>query len=226
MTILTNYDLLLFDLDGLLVNTEELHCTAYAEMCAKHQMKFPWDFSRYFQIAEKGGTEIRDELYKALSELYKLQPDWAVLYEEKRQALFALAETSVIPLMPGVEHLLMQIQEIPRAMVTHSPRRLVESFARAQPILNTIPTWFCREDYTHAKPSPDGFITAIKAFGSPKRVLGFEDAVRGVEALKAAGADAVLVGHPDPKTRLFWQKQGVIVIDRIDEILLGVKDFH
>ncbi len=215
------YDLLLFDLDGLLVNTEELHYRAYAQMCKNRGYHLPWDFPSYFRIAERGGKGIQEELYKSCPDLYRKEPDWSILYEEKRAQLYQLAKTEAVPLMKGVEKLLLEVEKrnIPRAIVTHSPRKLVEDFAFKQPILKSIPTWFCREDYLNPKPSPDGFMKAIHHFGSPKRVLGFEDAVRGIEALQACGVDSVLVGHPDPVTKLLWKDRGVLVIDRIDDIL-------
>lgn len=223
MDIFSSYDLLLFDLDGLLIDTEHLHCRAYAQMCAKRGVQFPWDFPAYFRIAEKGGTAIRDDLYRACPDLQAQEPSWAVLYEEKRQALYALAESEPVTILPGVERLLMLLAErdIPRAIVTHSPRKLVEAFALQQPILCSIPVWFCREDYVHPKPHPDGYNVAIRYFNSPKRVLGFEDAVRGVQALLEAGADAVLVGHPEAETRAYWEGRGVRVIDQVDEVVSG-----
>ncbi len=196
-------------------------------MCAKRGVKIPWDFNRYFQIAEKGGTLIRDTLYAEFSELYAQEPNWAVLYEEKRKALYAIVEGEKAKLLPGVEHLLTVLAErnIPRAIVTHSPRKLIEDFALNLPILKTISVWVCREDYKLPKPNPDGYLKALELFHHPKRVLGFEDAVRGIEALQSAKIPAVLVGHKDSATRAFWKSRGVIIIDRVDEIL-GIKDLN
>ncbi|MBS0655353.1 MAG: HAD hydrolase-like protein, partial [Verrucomicrobia bacterium] len=56
---ISHYQLFLFDLDGLLVNTEETHYRAYARMCRDRGFTLPWDFPAYFRIAQSHSDAIR-----------------------------------------------------------------------------------------------------------------------------------------------------------------------
>jgi beta-phosphoglucomutase len=190
------YQLFLFDFDGLLVNTEELHYQAYQKMCEKRGYKLPWSFSRYSLAAHYHSTGLRDQVYAEFPELHAKEPDWSVLYAEKKQALIDLLEEGNAALMPGVAELLMALQKanIKRCVVTHSPIPLITLIREQNPLLNTIPHWITREDYTHPKPDPECYQTAIKRLAEPRdRVIGFEDSPRGLTALLGTDAQAVLV---------------------------------
>jgi HAD superfamily hydrolase (TIGR01509 family) len=220
MAPLHSYDLVLLDLDGLLVDSEQLHWKAYKYMCNARGFPFPWDFTTYFKIAEQGGTAIQDQLYAALPALFDKEPDWTILYQEKREALYKIAANEPVDLMPGVSDFLKVLEKFktPRAIVTHSPRALVELLAKQQPILYTIPTWICREEYSRPKPDPEGYLVALSKFPAVKRVIGFEDAERGVAALKAAGIMAVLVGHSVPQ-KILEKYPGAVAFARISDAL-------
>jgi len=64
--------------------------------------------------------------------------------------------------------------------------------------LATIPHWITRYDYTHPKPHPECYETAIDKFAkADDRIIGFEDTVRGLRALQATRALPVLICHPE-----------------------------
>lgn len=220
MAPLLSYDLILLDLDGLLIDSEQLHWKAYQKMCNDRGFLFPWDFPAYFRVAEQGGTAIQDRLYAALPTLFDKEPDWTILYQEKREALYKIAAEEIVPLMPEVAQFLTFLQQcnIPRAIVTHSPRALVELCAQQQPILYTIPVWICREEYSRPKPDPEGYCVALKRFPDAKKIIGFEDAERGIVALEQAGIIPVLVGHKSSQDVL-KRHPDTIVLNTIGESL-------
>ena len=81
-----------------------------------------------------------------------------------------------------------------RCVVTHSPQTLVDVLRKQHPILNTIPHWITRHDYTQPKPHPEGYLMAIKRFaGANDQIIGFEDTPRGIEALMQTTALPVLI---------------------------------
>jgi beta-phosphoglucomutase len=189
------YQLFLFDFDGLLVNTEELHFLAYKRMCAARGLDLDWDFNRYCQAAHYDAHLLRDHLYTHFSNLKLQEPNWDVLYAEKKQAICDLLQEGV-HLMPGVTHLLQALQtaNIKRCVVTHSPTELVNLVRKQNPILDTIPFWVTREQYSQPKPNPECYLKAIDLLAKPhERVIGFEDTPRGLNALLGTRAKPVLI---------------------------------
>ncbi len=191
-----NYQLFLFDFDGLLVNTEELHYHAYQQMCANRHITLPWDFKRYCQAAHYDSDGLRVQMYDACPELGKQEPDWRVLYKEKQAIMQELLKSGKASLMPGAEPLLLALQQhrINRAVVTHSPSPLINILREQLPILKTIPHWITRECYSQPKPHSDCYLEAIRLLANPDdRIIGFEDTPRGMTALLGSTAQPILV---------------------------------
>lgn len=216
------YQLFLFDFDGLLVNTEELHFLAYKKMCASHGFRLDWDFETYCQAAHYSSETLRDRIYAQFSDLKVQFPQWEPLYAEKKQALMDLVNNGTVHLMPGAERLLRELQEanIKRCVVTHSADDLVSAIRRQIPVLDTIPDWITRHDYTHPKPHPECYLKAIERFGeNGDKIIGFEDTPRGVKALMSTKAQVVMVSRVKyPEIPLFM-KHGVIHFSSLDAIL-------
>lgn len=218
---INQYQLFLFDFDGLLVNTEELHFFAYKKMCALHGFKLDWDFDTYCQAAHYSAEALRDQIYGQFPELKAQFPDWKVLYAEKKQALMDLVANGTVHLMPGAERLLKALEKanIKRCVVTHSPDDLVNAIRRQIPILDTIPDWITRHDYTHPKPHPECYIKAIEKFAhNGDRIIGFEDTPRGVKALMPTQAQAVMISRVRYPEIPMFMKHGVLHYPSLDAI--------
>ncbi|WP_228840642.1 HAD family hydrolase [Candidatus Protochlamydia phocaeensis] len=195
-----HYQLFLFDFDGLLVNTEHLHYQAYLRMCAQRGFTLNWSFQRYSDAAHHQPTALRDQIYAEFPALQAQEPNWSVLYEDKKRAFLALLQEGAAQLMPGVHSLLLALQQadIRRCVVTHSPLAVIQTIREQNPILDTIPYWITREDYTHPKPHPECYQLAIKRYArEDDRIIGFEDSPRGLNALLQTPAKAVLICPPD-----------------------------
>lgn len=219
---ISNYQLFLFDLDGLLVNTEELHYRAYVRMCEGRGFQLPWDFSTYFRIAQSDSDAIQRHMYSQFPDLHRQEPRWSVLYEEKKRAFLDILTSEPSPLLPGVEELLSVLAErkVKRAVVTHSARAFVAEIKRQNPVLDTIPNWFCREDYALPKPNPDGYLKAIDALAAKDdRIIGFEDSLRGMKALMATRAMPIFVNAIDEETCRMFAGQGIRVFRTLEEFL-------
>ena len=191
-----DYQLFLFDFDGLLVNTEEIHYLAYKRMCRANGFDLKWSFDRYCQAAHYRAEGLRDQVYAELPGLKAKESDWQVLYGQKKEAMVNLIKEGAIHMMPGAAALLNALKEanISRAVVTHSPTELIQEVRKQNPILDTIPVWITREDYTHPKPHPECYLNAIKKLGQPNdKIIGFEDTPRGLMALMGTNAQPVLI---------------------------------
>jgi beta-phosphoglucomutase len=193
---LRQFDLFLFDFDGLLVNTEEIHFLAYKKMCAHYGIDLVWDFNRYCQSAHYKSDKMRQDLQVEFPALFSIEPHWDVLYAKKKEIVLDLLFHGSVHLMPGVEKLLCALKEenIPSCVVTHSANELIAVVRSKNPVLNTITHWVTREHYHYPKPNPECYFKAIEMISSSSdRIVGFEDAPRGVEALLHTRVKPVMI---------------------------------
>lgn len=187
------FQFFLFDFDGLLVNTEHLHYQAYVNMLQDQGIALDWSFSQFCAVAHLNATALKEALYAAFPQLH---PDWDFLYAQKKKAYLELLATGKVELMPGAKELLEALEKasITRCVVTNSLREQIDWIRSHIPVLQTIPHWITREDYSQAKPDPEGYLKAIQLYGkSGDRIVGFEDSVRGIQALKQTPALPVLI---------------------------------
>lgn len=216
-----DYQLFLFDFDGLLVNTEELHYRAYIQMCAQRGFNLTWDFVRYSVAAHHSAEGLRDQIYAEFPDLQVMEPNWKVLHKEKNQAFMELIRQGPVPLMSGVAQLLyaLQAENIPRCVVTHSTKELIDLIRQKHPLLDTIPYWITREDYTQPKPHPEAYQTAIARFSKPgDAIIGFEDSPRGFSALQQTVAKPLLICPTDSPYLPRMLAQGVKHYPTLDAI--------
>jgi len=188
-----NFDLFLFDFDGLLVNTEPLHHEAYVRMLAAEGLRLNWSLEDFCSVAHRNATALKEALY---AQFPNLDPDWKRLYAAKKQAYEEVIATAEIELMPGVEKLLQHLaqRDARRCVVTNSFYPQIAAIRNNSPALQTIPHWITRENYVNPKPDPECYLQAIARFGRPNdRIIGFEDSARGLQALKGTPALPVLI---------------------------------
>jgi beta-phosphoglucomutase len=196
-----DFDLFLFDFDGLLVDTEKLHFAAFRQMCRERGWALDWDMDRYEKEAHQTSQGLKDATYREFPPLLEQEPDWDRFYARKKKIYEEILRVEKIDLLPGVSELLEALKkaEKRRCVVTNSTKEHVDIVRKRIPILDSIPLWVTREDYRDAKPSPEGYLKAISLVGkSGDRIIGFEDSVRGLKALLAAKVKAVAVCSKDP----------------------------
>lgn len=184
-----NYDLILFDFDGLLVNTEELHYQAYMDLLAELGAPMKWSFPEFAAIAHTSSTGLREAIEPYVA-------DWPAFYQAKKEHYMELLEEGELELMPGALQMLELVREKKHAVATNSTRAQIERIRKALPELESIPLWVTREDYKQAKPAPDAYLTAMEKLGGGS-AIGFEDSLRGLQSLQAAKVEPILICPPD-----------------------------
>jgi beta-phosphoglucomutase len=191
-----NYQLFLFDFDGLLVDTEYLHFVSYKQMCSRHGYEMNWDFQRFCREAHGKVMGIFEAIKREFPQIFENGLNKEALYEEKKAIYAEMLKNTHLELMEGASNLLTLLAEkgIKRAVVTNSPREHVGIIKESLPVLKSIPLWVTREDYSNPKPSPEGYLIAIRKLAEPgDRIIGFEDTLKGLKALLAAGVEGILV---------------------------------
>lgn len=191
------FQLFLFDFDGLLVNSEPLHYQAYMNALRKRGVEINWGFARFCKLAHLNDRALREEICAYAPSLAE---DWPSFYADKRRAYEEILAAGQVELMPGVEPLLQALAkaDIRRAVATNSPRAQTDVVKQRIPLLQSIPLWVTREDYVKSKPDPECYLQAIQKVGKQgDRIIGFEDSVRGLEALRRTPALPILICPAD-----------------------------
>lgn len=215
-----DYDAIFFDFDGLLVNTEHLHFEAYRHMLLQNDVSFPWDFPTFASVAHKSSTGLRKMITAHAPELVD-RKGWDTLYDEKKACYQALLKQGCLELMSGAEEMLNCVKEanITHCVVTNSTKEQVELIQEHLPVLKQIPLWVTREDYANPKPAPDGYLKAIELLQAKGKMLGFEDALRGIRSLQGAKIDPILICPSDHPQMEEASQEGLTYFPSFNEIL-------
>jgi beta-phosphoglucomutase len=185
----------IWDVDGTLVDTAELHFRAWVELATTINKPFTRaDFAATFG---RRNPEIIRALFDARAD------DQTVLDlgERKERIYRAAAEREGISLLPGVRELLDGIRVLgwKQAVGSSAPRANLDLILTVTGTAADFAAVVAAEDTTRGKPDPQVFQVAAAKLGVPaKQCVVFEDAVAGVEAAKAAGMKCVavrFVGH-------------------------------
>ena len=216
-----NFDLFLFDFDGLLVNTEYLHYLAYINMIKNRGYDLDWDFETFCSIAHTSQEGLRLEIYKKFQKLYEEASIWDLLYDEKKVEYLSLLQSANVELMPGVYQLLTILKDKNKksCVVTNSLREHIDIVLKNNPILNNINNWVTREDYKEPKPSGECYFKAIDLYGKKgDRIIGFEDTIKGIKALSKTHSKCLLINTDEKLNDRFLIGRGVLHVDSFEAI--------
>ncbi|MCE5199651.1 MAG: HAD family phosphatase [Armatimonadota bacterium] len=186
---LTRPAAVLFDMDGVLVDSE------------------PWHIESYIRAFSEVGLTLTTEVYRqniiigqlSVRELfYSLGGDkerWEYVFKRKMAHTKKLMSEH-LEIMPGTIRLLemLKAEGIPTALVTSAGKQSLDVIMgkyNLLPYFDHVMTW---EDVRAIKPDPDGYIKAAQVFGvKPKDCVVFEDSPRGVLAAHRAGMKCIAV---------------------------------
>ncbi len=184
------FSAVLFDMDGLLIDSEPFWLEAEIELTAR----FGYAWTLQDQSACLGGplTRLGEYMYSKCNQ--KQNPAYFT------QAITELMVAKLIngaPLMPGASSLLGELAsaQIPLAMVSASPRQIVDAALSAHPNLPFAIT-ISSDDVERTKPFPDGYLKAAQHLGVEiEECLIFEDSLTGMAAAQSSGAYLIAVPH-------------------------------
>jgi len=176
---------IIFDCDGTLADTMPLHWRAWQVITARHRLHLPED--RFYAL---GGVPSRDIL-KMLSQEQGIPIDHlAVAREKEAEYLPLIAQVEPINTVVGVAR--ANHGRIPLAVASGGTRRIIEQVLDHLGIRNLFKAIVTSEDVVNQKPAPDIFLEAARRIGvPPQRCRAYEDTDLGMEAIRAAGMEAV-----------------------------------
>ncbi|MDF1849570.1 MAG: HAD-IA family hydrolase [Verrucomicrobiales bacterium] len=190
-------DALLFDFDGLILDTEVPVFEAWQANYQAHGHDLPLE--TYIQCV--GSDFARFDPKMHLESLTGDSIDWTE-WDQRRESE-ALAKVEALAPMPGVVELLDEAKRsgLPCAVASSSPRSWVERHLDRLGLLGSFELTRCLDDVEQPKPSPELFLAAAAGLGvAPEKAVVFEDSLNGLKAAQAAGSPCVVV--PNQVTRL------------------------
>ncbi|MBK9991815.1 MAG: HAD-IA family hydrolase [Verrucomicrobia bacterium] len=177
---------LVFDFDGLILDTETPIIEAWAQMHMNAGL--PCQPQEALDLI--GEVDHEFDLWKA----FGANADRDALTQEHRRIKRALTEKQ--PVLPGVRE---RIEEARRlglklAIASNSPHIWIERHLPRLGLMEYFPTIRCRDDVTRGKPEPDVYHAVIAALGiNSAEAIAFEDSKAGTVAAKRAGLRCIAV---------------------------------
>jgi HAD superfamily hydrolase (TIGR01509 family) len=194
------YSAVFFDMDGLFVDSEPQWLIAETELMAEYDYQWTTIDQNYCL----GGPLSRVGKYMFEKSGHVETPEFFTRSITERMALRLSAGA---PVLPGALELLKDLQanNIPTALVSASPRVLVDSVLKGVSE-HTFRFSLSADDVSNPKPDPEAYLKAADKFQADIRnCLILEDSPTGVEAATSSGAFTIAVPHfieIEPRERL------------------------
>jgi HAD superfamily hydrolase (TIGR01509 family) len=194
---------LLFDVDGTLADTEEIHRRAFNAAFAAAGLDWFWDRTLYRELlAVTGGKErIRyylDRFRDAASGTGVSDAFIARLHRAKTDCYTRALTKGDVPLLPGVERLMIEArgQGLQLAIVTTTTPANVTALLKHS-FRSDTSDWFAviaaGGVVANKKPAPDVYYHALENLGlGAEQCLAIEDSANGLRAALAAGVDTLI----------------------------------
>jgi HAD superfamily hydrolase (TIGR01509 family) len=206
----TSFDLVIFDCDGVLVESEPLAARVFVQILAEHG--FEINYEEY--LRKFSGAILSKRLEVTAKTLNWTPPaNFMSVFNER---LAPLTE-SELKIVPGI-HALIESLSVPICVASNGSR---EEIALRLRIANLTEHFgsaiFSGLEVPHPKPAPDVFLAAAKSFNIPSdRCIVIEDSVSGVTAGVRAGMK--VYGHAAFTPRASLLEAGAIPFDNMMEL--------
>ena len=202
---------LVFDCDGTVLDTMEFYWPTWQATCGKHGI--PVTKRRFYELA---GVPVKGIYETLVADAVAADPNAAckgitsadidAILAEKKAMVAERRKTVAVGVIPEVVAIVKANHgKLPMAIASSGHRTHVVHGLKEHGLFDLFDAVVCNEDNLAAggrpKPAPDTFLLAAKQLGiAPEHCRGYEDADLGMQALRAAGMEAVdvrlLPGHP------------------------------
>ena len=189
---MSHFDAILFDFDGVLVDSEPVHYQCWNEILGGFGLSSSWDVWRAHCIGVSDRAMLR-RMSAQLSPPIDVETLYAT-YPRKHARFRELMEERM-PFFPGARELFETLRGYGLALVTSSGRAEVEPILDKAGLLAYFTARVYGEDVRNLKPAPDPYLRAAALLGA-RRPLVVEDSDAGEASGRAAGFEVLRVGGP------------------------------
>lgn len=207
----------LFDLDGVLVSTDEYHYRSWVKIAGEEGFDF-FDHKFNDQFRGVARMECVEIITRASGKSYS--PEQKLEIATRKNKYFAESLSAVTPkeLLPGALEMLQELRKRGIKIAVASNSRNAKTIIRQTKIEHLLDTIVDGYEIEKSKPDPEGFLLAAKNVGvAPAHCIVVEDAVTGVEAARRAGMKALGIGTPErlPNADIVVPNLSAISSDRL-----------
>ncbi|XP_031344199.1 pseudouridine-5'-phosphatase-like isoform X1 [Photinus pyralis] len=209
----------IFDLDGLILDTESIYKNVIASIAKQHGKQY----TNAIRVKLLGSPDT-DAARICVSEMQLPITKSQFLTEFRQRSKVFLASC---PFMPGAENLIKHLSQnkVPIAVATSSSKDSANlktaKYKDTFNLFSHIVTGGSDPEVKHGKPSPDIFLVCASRFADspdPQKCLVFEDAPNGVLAATEAGMQCVMV--PDEHITTEQTRQATQVLKSLTDVKL------
>jgi HAD superfamily hydrolase (TIGR01509 family) len=189
-------DAVIFDMDGLLIDTEAVYLEAYQAAAVLMGVELPVAFCH--SLIGRPSPDCDRLIQEFFGPAFELDA-----FNNHADGHAARTLEAKVPVKPGAVELLAFLGErgLPLAVATSSSRRTTERHLGQAGLLGHFRTLATRDDVLRGKPHPDLYIEAARRLSvAPGRCLALEDSNNGLTAAHAAGMLAIMVPDIAPPT--------------------------
>jgi beta-phosphoglucomutase len=207
----------IFDMDGVLVDSNPFHLQKWIDLLNEHQIPFDREELGRSVLGPRNGTIIRHYFGDSLSEAEVHQ-----LSEELEEKYRAAIRPHARPL-PGLTPLIKELHQahIPMAVASAAMRKNIEFMADVLELRLFFRSLICGEEIPHSKPDPAIYLKAAAALGAdPAGCVAFEDSFVGVEAVKRAGMKCVAIASTFPLEELRQRTGADLIVPNFEGLNL------
>lgn len=183
-------ELVIFDMDGLMFDTERIYYKAWQEAAAEYGYKITWEV--YVQIVARNSRYIEKVLKKLLGD----DLPYDEICQRKRFLSDEIIAKEGITKKAGLVELLDYLDKagIKKAVATSSMREKAVNYLTLAGIKERFDYIICGSDVEESKPNPEIFLKAAEYFKiSPDNCMVLEDSRLGIQAAKAAKMTGIFI---------------------------------
>jgi HAD superfamily hydrolase (TIGR01509 family) len=203
----------IFDLDGVLIDSEPLHAMADSQLLKVSGVVAPENyFDRFVGWTSKA-------MWEEIKKEYNIVLSAGELMELQVPLKLKLLQESEYKPVPGIIELLafLKKMDIILAIASSSPRQFIEAVIDKIEIKQYFAKWLSGEEAAHSKPAPDIYLKVAELLNvNPHECIVIEDSTSGIIAAKRAGMRCI--GYKNLNSGNQDLSEADLIVDKIEDI--------